>query len=153
MKFSANWLKQWVKVDLDAVQWAERLTAAGLEVDSVEPVAAAFSHVVVAEIETCKPHRDADKLSVCSVNDGSAERLQIVCGAPNARAGLRVPLARVGAQIGADFHIRKAKLRGVESAGMLCSARELGLSEDHSGLMELPPDAPLGVDFRCRSVP
>ena len=148
MKFSANWLKQWVKVDLDAVQWSERLTAAGLEVDSVEPVAAAFSHVVVAEIETCKPHPDADKLSVCSVNDGSAERLQIVCGAPNARAGLRVPLARVGAQIGADFHIRKAKLRGVESAGMLCSARELGLSEDHSGLMELPPDAPLGVDFR-----
>ena len=148
MKFSANWLKQWVKVDLDAAQWAERLTAAGLEVESVDPVAAPFSHVVVAEIEACSPHPGADKLSVCSVNDGSPERLQIVCGAPNARAGLRVPLARVGAQIGADFHIKKAKLRGVDSAGMLCSARELGLSDDHSGLMELPPDAPLGVDFR-----
>jgi len=148
MRFSVNWLKQWVQLDMNATQLAEKLTAAGLEVDSVEPVAAAFSDVVVAEIESCAPHPEADKLSVCTVHDGGAERLQIVCGAPNARAGIRVPLARVGAEIGPDVKIRKARLRGVESQGMLCSARELGLSEDHSGLLELPADAPLGENFR-----
>jgi len=148
MRFSVNWLKQCVRLDIDADTLAERLTAAGLEVDSVEPVAADFSDVVVAEIEACAAHPNADKLTVCTVNDGGAERLQIVCGAPNARAGIRVPLARVGAEIGPDFKIKKAKLRGVESAGMLCSARELGLSEDHSGLLELPEDAPLGENLR-----
>ncbi len=95
--------------------------------------------------KSCEPHPNADKLSLCTVNDGSEERLQIVCGAPNARAGIRVPLARVGATIGPDFKIKRAKLRGVESFGMLCSAKELGLSDDHSGLMELPGDAPLGT--------
>jgi phenylalanyl-tRNA synthetase beta chain len=148
MRFSVNWLKQWVRLDMNAAQLAEKLTAAGLEVDSVEPVAAAFSGVVVAEIESCAPHPQADKLSVCTVHDGGSERLQIVCGAPNARAGIRVPLARVGAEIGPEMKIKKARLRGVESQGMLCSARELGLSEDHSGLLELPADAPLGEDFR-----
>jgi len=148
MKFSVNWLKQWVQLELSAAEIAERLTASGLEVDAIAPVAADFTGVVVAEIESCQQHPDADKLSVCTVNDGSAERLQIVCGAPNARAGIRVPLARVGAAIGADFKIKKAKLRGVESNGMLCSARELGLSDDHSGLMELPADAALGSNFR-----
>ncbi len=147
MRFSVNWLKQWVQIDLTAAQLAERLTASGLEVDAVAPVAADFSGIVVAEIESCAPHPDADKLSVCTVNDGSDERLQIVCGAPNARPGIRVPLARVGGRIGADFKIKKAKLRGVESNGMLCSARELGLSDDHSGLMELPADAEPGADF------
>jgi phenylalanyl-tRNA synthetase beta chain len=102
----------------------------------------------VAEIEACRPHPDADKLSVCSVNDGSGQILQIVCGAPNARAGIRVPLARVGASIGPDIKIKAARLRGVESAGMLCSARELGLSDDHSGLLQLPADAPVGEDLR-----
>ncbi len=148
MKFSVNWLKKWVALELKAEQLAERLTASGLEVDALSPVAAQFDGIVVAEIEFCGPHPDADKLSLCTVNDGSAERLQIVCGAPNARAGIKVPLARVGAHIGADFKIKKAKLRGVESCGMLCSARELGLSDDHSGLMELPADAELGADFR-----
>ncbi len=147
MKFSVNWLKQWVELDLSAAQLAERLTASGLEVDSVAPVANDFDGIVIAEIESCRPHPDADKLSLCTVNDGSAERLQIVCGAPNARPGIRVPLARIGGRIGADFSIKKAKLRGVESHGMLCSARELGLSDDHSGLMELPKDAELGVNF------
>ena len=147
MRFSVNWLKQWVQIDLTAAQLAERVTASGLEVDAVAPVAADFSGIVVAEIESCAPHPDADKLSVCTVNDGSEERLQIVCGAPNARPGIRVPLARVGGRIGADFKIKKAKLRGVESNGMLCSARELGLSDDHSGLMELPADAEPGADF------
>lgn len=148
MKFSVNWLKQWVQLDLTAAELAERLTASGLEVDAVETVAADFAGVVVAQIESCSPHPDADKLSLCTVNDGTGELLQIVCGAPNARAGIKVPLARVGATIGKDFSIRKAKLRGVESNGMLCSARELGLSDDHSGLMELPPDAELGANFR-----
>ncbi|MDZ4728542.1 MAG: phenylalanine--tRNA ligase subunit beta, partial [Xanthomonadales bacterium] len=148
MKFSVNWLKQWVELDLSAAQLAERLTASGLEVDSVDPVAADFDGIVVAEIESCQPHPSADKLSLCTVNDGSAERLQIVCGAPNARAGIKVPLARIGGRIGADFSIQKAKLRGVESHGMLCSARELGLSDDHSGLMELPQDTELGANFR-----
>ena len=148
MQFNVEWLKQWVATDLDAEQLAARLTAAGLEVDDMRPVAGAFSDVVVAEIETCEPHPDADKLRVCTVNDGGETSLQIVCGAPNARPGIRVPLARVGAVIGPDFRIRKAKLRGVESSGMLCSAKELGLSDDHTGLMELPQDAPLGQDLR-----
>jgi len=148
MQFNVEWLKQWVAVDLDAERIAARLTAAGLEVDDLRPVAGAFSGVVVAEIEACEPHPDADKLRVCRVNDGGDERLQIVCGAPNARPGIRVPLARVGAVIGPEFKIRKAKLRGVESSGMLCSAKELGLADDHSGLMELPADAPVGEDLR-----
>jgi len=148
MQFNVDWLKKWVAIDLDAARLAERLTAAGLEVDDVRGVAGEFTDVVVAEIETCEPHPDADKLSLCTVNDGGDERLQIVCGAPNARPGIRVPLARVGATIGPDFRIKRAKLRGVESCGMLCSARELGLSDDHSGLLELPPDAPIGRGLR-----
>jgi phenylalanyl-tRNA synthetase beta chain len=152
MQISYQWLKQWVAVDISAAELAERLTAAGLEVDAVEPVAAAFSGVVVGEIIACAAHPDADKLQVCSISDGSGEPLQVVCGAPNARPGLRIPFARVGAELagpdGKAFKIKKAKLRGVESHGMACSARELGLSEDHSGLMELPGEAPLGEDFR-----
>jgi phenylalanyl-tRNA synthetase beta chain len=148
MQFNLAWLKKWVAVDLDAPALADKLTASGLEVDDVRPVAGGFSNVVVAEIEQCGKHPNADKLSLCTVNDGSGEALQIVCGAPNARPGIRVPLARVGASIGPDFKIKRAKLRGVESCGMLCSAKELGLSDDHSGLMELPGDAPVGADFR-----
>jgi phenylalanyl-tRNA synthetase beta chain len=148
MQFNVEWLKEWVSIDLDAEELAVKLTAAGLEVEDVLPVAGEFTDVVVAEIVACDKHPNADKLQVCTVNDGGDERLQIVCGAPNARPGIRVPLARVGAMIGADFKIKKAKLRGVESFGMLCSARELGLSEDHSGLMELPSDAALGTTLR-----
>jgi len=148
MLFSVNWLRKWVDIDLPADELAGKLTASGLEVDTVEPVAAPFSGVVVAEIESCVQHPDAEKLKVCSIDFGGSEPVQVVCGAPNARAGIRVPLATVGAVIGADFKIRKAKLRGVESHGMACSARELGLSNDHSGLLELPVDAPLGMDLR-----
>jgi phenylalanyl-tRNA synthetase beta chain len=148
MQFNVEWLKQWVKTDLDAAGLAARLTASGLEVDDLRPVAGEFTDVVVAEIKGCEAHPNADKLSLCSVDDGSDEPLQIVCGAPNARVGIRVPLARVGATIGPDFMIRKAKLRGIESNGMLCSAKELGLSDDHSGLMELPVDAPVGANLR-----
>jgi len=148
MLFSVNWLKKWVDIDLPVDELAHRLTASGLEVDTVEPVAASFSDIVVAEITGCGPHPNADKLQICSIDFGGPEPAQVVCGAPNARAGIKIPLAKVGATIGEDFKIRKAKLRGVESFGMACSARELGLSDDHSGLMELPEDAPLGTDLR-----
>lgn len=148
MLFSVNWLKKWVDIDLSAAELAGRLTASGLEVDTVEPVAAPFSGVVVAAIRECVQHPDADKLRVCTIDFGGAEPAQVVCGAPNARAGIKIPLAQVGAVLGDDFKIRKAKLRGVESFGMACSARELGLSNDHSGLLELPTDAPVGMDLR-----
>jgi phenylalanyl-tRNA synthetase beta chain len=148
MRFSVEWLKQWVRVDLDAHELAERLTDSGLEVDCVEPVAAPFTGVRVAEVVECGPHPDADKLQVCRVDAGRGEPLQVVCGAPNVRPGLKVPFAEVGAVLDQGFRIEKAKLRGVESHGMACSARELGLSDDHSGLLELPADAPVGEDFR-----
>ncbi|HHJ13814.1 MAG TPA: phenylalanine--tRNA ligase subunit beta [Gammaproteobacteria bacterium] len=147
MKFSESWLREWVNPDLDTAALVEQLTMAGLEVDSVEPAAGDFSGVVVAEVLAVEAHPDADKLRVCKVSDGTGEPLQIVCGAPNVRAGMKAPLATVGGRIG-DMKIRKAKLRGVASHGMLCSARELGLSEDHAGLMELPADAPVGADLR-----
>ncbi|MFC1702720.1 YtpR family tRNA-binding protein, partial [Pseudomonadota bacterium] len=148
MLFSVNWLKKWVEIDLPVDELAGKLTASGLEVDTVEAVAAPFSDVVVAAITSCKPHPDADKLKVCTIDFGGPEPVQVVCGAPNARAGIKIPLAKVGAVLGDDFKIRKAKLRGLESFGMACSARELGLSTDHSGLMELPGDATLGMDLR-----
>ena len=148
MRFSYEWLKQWVELDISAQELADKLTASGLEVDEVLPVAAPFSGVCVAEIKSCEAHPDADKLKLCQVNAGDGELLQVVCGAPNARVGIKIPFAQVGAELGEGFKIKKAKLRGVESFGMACSAKELGLSDDHSGLMELPEDAPLGTDFR-----
>jgi phenylalanyl-tRNA synthetase beta chain len=147
MKFSEAWLREWVNPDLETAQLAEQLTMAGLEVDSVEPAAGEFSGVVVAEVLSVEAHPDADKLRVCQVSVGEGEPLQIVCGAPNVCAGMKAPLATVGGRIG-DMKIKKAKLRGVPSHGMLCSARELGLSEDHDGLMDLPADAPVGQDIR-----
>ena len=148
MLFSVNWLKEWVGVDLPVDELSSALTASGLEVDTVEPVASLFSGVVVAEILSCEAHPNADKLKLCSIGFGGNEPAQVVCGAPNARTGIKIPLAQVGAVLGEDFKIRKAKLRGVESFGMACSARELGLSDDHSGLMELPAGAPLGMNLR-----
>jgi len=148
MLFSVNWLRKWVDIDMPVDELAGKLTASGLEVDTFKPVAAHFSDVVVAEIISCEAHPDADKLKVCSIDFGASEPAQVVCGAPNARAGIKIPLAKVGAVLGEDFKIKKAKLRGVDSFGMACSARELGLSDDHSGLMELPLDAPLGADIR-----
>jgi phenylalanyl-tRNA synthetase beta chain len=148
MLFSANWLKKWVEIDLPVNELCEKLTASGLEVDTFKPVSAPFSGIVVAEISSCEAHPNADKLQICSIDFGGSEPAQVVCGAPNARAGIKIPLAQVGATIGEDFKIRKAKLRGVDSFGMACSARELGLSDDHSGLMELPADAPLGTNIR-----
>jgi len=148
MLFSVNWLKKWVDLDLDADELALKLTSSGLEVDTVKPVAAHFSDIVIAKIIDCGPHPDADKLQICTIEHSDGESVQVVCGAPNARAGIKIPLAKVGAVIGEDFNITRAKLRGVDSFGMACSARELGLSDDHSGLMELPEDAPLGMDLR-----
>ncbi|VAW78514.1 Phenylalanyl-tRNA synthetase beta chain, partial [hydrothermal vent metagenome] len=143
MKFSEAWLREWVNPDLETAQLAEQLTMAGLEVDSVEPAAGEFSGVVVAEVLSVEAHPDADKLRVCQVSVGEGDPLQIVCGAPNVHAGMKAPLATVGGRVG-EMKIKKAKLRGVPSYGMLCSARELGLSEDHEGLMALPADAPVG---------
>lgn len=147
MKFSEQWLRNWVNPPVSSDELVARLSMAGLEVDSVTPAAGAFSGVVVGEIVSAEQHPDADKLRVCQVSSG-AEQFQVVCGAPNARAGIKVPFATVGAVLGEDFKIKKAKLRGVESHGMLCSAAELKLSDDHDGLYELPGDAPAGQDVR-----
>ncbi|HWI24189.1 MAG TPA: phenylalanine--tRNA ligase subunit beta, partial [Lysobacter sp.] len=143
MKFSENWLRQHVRTDATREQLAATLTAIGLEVEDVTPLGASLEGVVVARIVECAKHPEADRLQVCQVDDGR-QRLQIVCGAPNARPGLVAPLATIGARLG-DVTIRAAKLRGVESSGMLCSAKELGIDADASGLMELPGDAPLGM--------
>ncbi|QCF25429.1 phenylalanine--tRNA ligase subunit beta [Hydrocarboniclastica marina] len=147
MKFSEQWLRTWVNPDIDTATLAHQITMAGLEVDDVLPAAGQFSNVVVGHVEAVRPHPDADKLNVCEVSDGK-QVVQVVCGAPNVRPGLKVPFAVLGAELPGDFKIRKAKLRGVESTGMLCSARELGLSEDHAGLMELASSAPTGTDLR-----
>lgn len=147
MKISEQWLREWVDPQIDTQALSHQLTMAGLEIDAVEPVAGEFSSVVVAEIVSAQQHPDADKLRVCEVNTGS-ESVQIVCGAPNARAGLKAPLAMVGGVLPGDFRIKKAKLRGVESHGMLCAEAELGLSEASDGLMELAADAPVGQNLR-----
>ncbi|MCU7918470.1 MAG: phenylalanine--tRNA ligase subunit beta [Candidatus Thiodiazotropha sp. (ex Epidulcina cf. delphinae)] len=148
MKFSEAWLREWVDPSVTTLDLADQLSMAGLEVDSVASVAAEFNGVVVGEVLTREQHPDADKLSVCSVSIGKDEPLQIVCGAGNVAAGMRVPVATVGAVLPGDFKIKKAKLRGVQSLGMICSASELGLAESSEGIMPLPADAPLGENFR-----
>jgi len=146
MKFSEQWLRTWVNPDVSRDELIKRLSMIGLEVEAATPVAGVFSGTVVGQVQSVEAHPNADKLRLCQVSDGE-QVLQIVCGAPNVRAGLKVPLARIGATL-PGIVIKKAKLRGVESQGMLCSATELGLSEDHSGLLELPEDAPVGEDLR-----
>src|SRR5690606_34346820 len=148
MLFPESWLRSYVNPDLNTEELAHRLTMAGLEVEETDSVGPAFSGVVVAHIVDVQPHPNADRLRVCQVDDGSGAALQIVCGAPNAAAGLKVPLARVGAELPGGMKIGPVKMRGVASAGMLCSARELGLSEDHAGLLELKGDAPVGTNLR-----
>jgi phenylalanyl-tRNA synthetase beta chain len=147
VNISEQWLREWVDPGLDTGELAHQMTMAGLEVERIEPVAGTFSGVVVAQITSAEQHPDADKLQVCQVDTGSGS-LQIVCGAPNARPGIKVPLARVGAVLPGDFRIKQAQLRGVESQGMLCAEQELGLSELADGLMELPAEAELGADLR-----
>ncbi|MCF7203013.1 phenylalanine--tRNA ligase subunit beta [Pseudomonas oligotrophica] len=147
MKFSEQWLRAWVNPTVSRDELVARLSMVGLEVDAVEPVAGSFSGVVVGEVVSTEQHPDADKLRVCQVSDGK-DVFQVVCGAPNVRPGLKVPFAQIGAVLPGDFKIKKAKLRGVESNGMLCSEAELKLSEDHGGLMELVAGAPVGQDLR-----
>lgn len=147
MKFSELWLRSYVNPPLDSAALSHLLTMAGLEVEAMEPVAADFSGIVVGHVLSVAPHPDADRLRVCEVDAGTGTPLQIVCGAANVSAGVRVPCALVGARL-PGFEIKKAKLRGVESLGMLCSARELGMAEVADGLLLLPPDAPVGQDVR-----
>lgn len=148
MKFSEQWLRSLVNPALDSEQLAHLLTMAGLEVEEQSPAAPPFSQVVVAEVLSLQKHENADRLNVCQVNIGRAEPIQIVCGAANVAAGLKVPCALVGAELPGDFKIRQAKVRGVESFGMLCSAKELGLAEEADGLLVLPADAPTGDSLR-----
>ena len=149
MRFSEHWLRTLVDPPLDSAALCNTLTMAGLEVEETTPAAPPFSGIVVARILEVTPHPNADKLRVCRVDVGQAAPLQIVCGAPNAAAGLVVPCALEGAVLPGDFKIKRTTMRGVESCGMLCSARELGLSDDHSGLMPLPADLKPGADIRA----
>ena len=144
MKFSEQWLRSWVNPQVSREELVARLSMVGLEVDAVAPVAGSFSGVVVGEVLETVQHPDADKLRVCQVSNGS-ETFQVVCGAPNVRPGLKIPFAMIGAQLPGDFKIKKAKLRGIESNGMLCSETELQVGSDDGGLMELAGDAPAGT--------
>lgn len=149
MRFSEQWLREWIDPPVDTRELAERLTLLGLEVDAVEAAAPPFTGVVVARIDAVEPHPGADRLRICQVDDGSGELQRVVCGAPNAAAGLRVPYARVGAELPEGRTISRAKVRGEVSAGMLCSGAELGMSDaPEGGLLELAADAPAGTDFR-----
>lgn len=148
MKFSELWLREWVNPAISSEALSDQITMAGLEVDGVDPVSGAFDGVVVGEVVECGQHPNADKLRVTKVNVGGDRLLDIVCGAPNCRQGLKVAVATVGAVLPGDFKIKAAKLRGEPSEGMLCSFSELGISEDHDGIIELPLDAPVGTDIR-----
>jgi phenylalanyl-tRNA synthetase beta chain len=148
MKVPYSWLAEWVTVPWQAPELGARLTMAGIEMEAIGTAAPPFTGVVVAEILSCERHAQADKLSVCRVSTGRGEPVQIVCGASNARGGLKSALAVVGAKLPGDLAIKAAKLRGVESQGMLCSGKELGLSEASEGILELPRDAPVGQDLR-----
>ena len=154
MQFPESWLREYCNPSLSTQQLADTLTMAGLEVEELEPVAPAFTGIVVGEIKEAVQHPDADRLRVCQVDVGGPELLNIVCGAPNARVGIRIPCATVGAELppgpdGKPFKIKVGKLRGVPSYGMLCSAKELGIADDNGGLLELPADAPLGQNIRA----
>jgi len=154
MQFSESWLRHYVNPSLDSKALGHAMTMAGLEVEEQHSVAPPFTKIVVAQILSAEQHPDADRLRVCKVDAGTGQELQIVCGAPNARVGIKIPCALVGAELppsevgGKPFMIKLGKLRGVESQGMLCSGRELGLGDDHEGILELPMDAPLGDDIR-----
>ncbi|HQD83322.1 MAG TPA: phenylalanine--tRNA ligase subunit beta, partial [Quisquiliibacterium sp.] len=147
MKFPERWLRAYCNPDWTTEELSDRLTMAGLEVEEVGAAAPPFDKVVVAQVLSVTRHPNADKLNVCEVDTGAGVR-SIVCGAPNVAAGMRVPCALVGATLPGGLEIKPVKMRGVDSNGMLCSARELGLSEDHSGLLALPADAPIGADVR-----
>lgn len=143
MKISENWLRQWVNPNLTTSELSEQLTMAGLEVDSIEPAAPPLNHIVVAEVVSLEKHPDADKLNLCQVNDGHDDLVQVICGAANIKQGMKVVFAQVGAEL-PGIKIKKAKLRGVDSFGMVCSAKEIGIAEAAEGILELPQDAPIG---------
>ena len=145
MKFSLNWLGEFVELPNDVERLTELLTLAGVEIEGIETRGANFEHVVVAQITASTPHPNADRLSVCQVDDGSGQTRQIVCGAKNYKVGDKVPLALPGAILPNGFKIKASKLRGVESQGMLCSAKELGIAEDAAGLLILSPEAKIGA--------
>ena len=148
MNISTSWLREWISPVVTDEILAEQLTMAGLEVDGIETVAPAFSKVVVGHVVSCEKHPDADKLNLCQVDVGEAETVQIICGAKNVRTGLKVMAALVGAKLPGDFKIKKAKLRGVESFGMICSESELGISDSSEGIAELDVEASIGQDVR-----
>ena len=148
MKFSENWLRTWINPALSSAELSHQLTMSGLEVEALEPVAPAFNDVVVAEVLEVARHPNADRLNVCKVNVGEAQPLTIVCGAANVAAGAKVPCARIGAVLPGNFVIKQAKVRNVESLGMLCSAKELGMAEESAGLWLLPADAQVGQSLR-----
>ncbi|MDN5417334.1 MAG: phenylalanine--tRNA ligase subunit beta [Acinetobacter sp.] len=148
MKISENWLRTWVNPAIDSDTLSDQLTMLGLEVDELVPAAKPFTGVVIGEVLTVVQHPDADRLRVTTVNIGSDEPLQIVCGAPNVRVGMKAPVATIGAVLPGDFKIKKGKLRGVESQGMLCGASEIDLEDKIDGLLELPADAPVGTNIR-----
>ena len=148
MRFSEAWLREWVNPPVDTAALAEQLSMAGLEVDAITPAAPPFQGVHIGLVQQVEPHPDAAKLRICRVDLGQGEPLQIICGAANVAAGQRVPVATLGAILPGGLKIKRAKLRGVESQGMICSATELGLAESSDGILPLPADAPLGQDFR-----
>ena len=148
MKISENWLRTWVNPAIDSETLSDQLTMLGLEVDDLTPAAKPFTGVVVGEVLSVEQHPDADRLRVTTVNIGTGELLQIVCGAPNVRVGMKAPVATIGAVLSGDFKIKKGKLRGIESQGMLCGASEIDLEDKIDGLLELPVDAPVGADIR-----
>lgn len=148
MKFSELWVREWVNPAISTEQLCDQITMLGLEVDGVEPVAGEFTGVIIGEVVECAQHPDADKLRITKVNVGGERLLDIVCGAPNCRQGLKVACAVDGAILPGNFKIKKTKLRGQPSEGMLCSFSELGISDDHNGIIELPIDAPVGDDLR-----
>ena len=148
MKFNESWLREWVDPGVDTAVLVEQLTQAGLEVDAVEPAAApgGFSGVVAARVLESRPHPNADRLKLCLVDSGSGDPVEVVCGAPNARAGMGAALAPPGARIAGGVKVRRAKIRGTPSEGMLVSRAELGIGDEHDGIIELEPDTPPGTD-------
>ena len=145
MRFNKKWIDTWVPNTLSADELSDMITMAGLEVDTVSPVCGEFDKVVVGKVVECFNHPDSDHLHVTKVDAGTGELLQIVCGAPNCREGLKVAVSLVGAKL-PGITIKAAKLRGVDSCGMLCSYAELGMAEESDGIIELPDDAPIGMD-------
>ena len=148
MQFSQQWLYSWVNPQLSSEQLAHTLTMAGLEVEKTELAAPPFTGVVVAEVKSVQKHPDADRLNITQIDAGTGELIQIVCGAPNVTVGIKVPCALAGAVLPGNFKIKPTKMRGQESNGMLCSAKELGLIDQVNGLLILPNDAPVGKNIR-----